>query len=73
MTSGENSRVSARREDRAGQDGAFLNRPCGAPRKLVNNSRLQAFGWEPSNALEKGIRQAIADASFNRATAESIN
>ena len=30
-------------------------KPDGAPRKLMNNSRLQKLGWKPTISLEKGL------------------
>jgi nucleoside-diphosphate-sugar epimerase len=34
------------------------SRPDGAPRKLLDTSRLTALGWRPAIALEEGIRQS---------------
>lgn len=36
-------------------------RPDGTPRKLMDNSRLRAMGWQPHFDLESGIRDAYAD------------
>jgi GDP-L-fucose synthase len=32
------------------------SRPDGTPRKLLNISRAQALGWQPSIELETGLR-----------------
>ncbi|MCY1552231.1 GDP-L-fucose synthase [compost metagenome] len=34
------------------------NKPDGAPRKLMDVSRLKALGWEASIGLEDGLRDA---------------
>ena len=34
------------------------SKPDGTPRKLMDNSRLQAMGWRPQINLETGIRLA---------------
>ena len=34
------------------------SKPDGTPRKLMDNSRLQALGWQPSFDLESGLRNA---------------
>jgi GDP-L-fucose synthase len=47
-----------------GYRGAFVydrSRPDGTPRKLLDVSRLQALGWEPSNDLRTGLELAYAD------------
>jgi GDP-L-fucose synthase len=38
-----------------------LSKPDGTPRKLMDNSRLEALGWKPSINLEEGIKVAYAD------------
>jgi GDP-L-fucose synthase len=43
------------------------SRPDGAPRKLLDTSRLQARGWQPKIALEAGIRSTYAWFLENRA------
>ena len=43
-----------------GFDGTVLwdkTKPDGTPRKLLDISRLKALGWEPTTALEDGIRK----------------
>jgi GDP-L-fucose synthase len=43
-------------------DGALVfdsSKPDGTPRKLLDSSRLRALGWQPSVALEDGIRLAF--------------
>jgi GDP-L-fucose synthase len=37
------------------------SKPDGAPRKLLDSSRLRALGWEPRISLEDGLRSAFAD------------
>jgi GDP-L-fucose synthase len=37
------------------------SKPDGAPRKLLDSSRLQALGWRPQISLEEGLRSAFAD------------
>lgn len=36
-------------------------RPDGAPRKLMDSSRLRALGWAPRIGLEQGLRHAYQD------------
>ena len=36
-------------------------KPDGAPRKLMDSSKLHATGWRPKYGLENGIRNAYAD------------
>jgi GDP-L-fucose synthase len=38
-----------------------INRPDGAPRKLIDSSRLHALGWQPKVGLEQGLALAYAD------------
>jgi GDP-L-fucose synthase len=37
------------------------SKPDGTPRKLMNSSRLNALGWQPSIRLEDGLATAYAD------------
>ena len=37
------------------------SKPDGAPRKLVDSSRLSALGWRPKVDLEEGLRAVYAD------------
>ena len=37
------------------------SKPDGAPRKLVDSSRLAALGWKPNVPFEEGLRAAYAD------------
>lgn len=37
------------------------SRPDGAPRKLLDSSRLAALGWKPKTALRDGLQAACAD------------
>ncbi len=36
-------------------------KPDGAPRKLMDSTRLQALGWSPTVTLERGLRLAYED------------
>jgi GDP-L-fucose synthase len=45
------------------------SRPDGAPRKLMDSSRLHALGWAPRIGLEEGLRHAYQD--FLRSSAAS--
>ena len=36
-------------------------RPDGAPRKLLDSSRLNKLGWQPKVDLEEGLRLAYAE------------
>ena len=36
-------------------------RPDGAPRKLLDRTRLKLSGWHPQVGLEEGLRLAYAD------------
>jgi GDP-L-fucose synthase len=38
------------------------SRPDGTPRKLLDSSRINALGWQPSIGLEEGIRRAYTAA-----------
>jgi len=35
-----------------------LSKPDGAPRKLIDSSRLNGLGWSPSVSLAAGLTQA---------------
>jgi GDP-L-fucose synthase len=37
------------------------SRPDGAPRKLIDSTRLHALGWQPRVGLEEGLAMAYAD------------
>jgi GDP-L-fucose synthase len=37
------------------------SRPDGAPRKLIDSTRLHALGWQPRVGLEQGLALAYAD------------
>ncbi len=36
-------------------------RPDGAPRKLLDSTRLKSSGWHPRTGLEEGLRLSYAD------------
>lgn len=38
-----------------------LSKPDGAPRKLLDSSRLNAMGWQPKIGLEEGLTRAYAE------------
>jgi GDP-L-fucose synthase len=44
-----------------------VDKPDGAPRKLLDVSRLAALGWRPRIVLEEGLRDAYAWYVENRA------
>ena len=47
-------------KDIVGFDGEIrhdLSKPDGTPRKLLDISRMKAFGWKPKTSLEEGIRK----------------
>ena len=44
-----------------------VDKPDGAPRKLLDVSRLAALGWQPQIGLEEGLRDAYAWYVENRA------
>lgn len=51
-----------------GFDGALsfdASKPDGTPRKLMDSSRLHAFGWNRARGLEEGIAQAYEDWQAN--------
>jgi GDP-L-fucose synthase len=43
------------------------SKPDGTPRKVLDVSRLKAFGWEPKISLDQGIQETIAyfEANYN--------
>lgn len=50
--------------DTVGYDGEIVfdtNRPDGAPRKLIDTSRLNALGWSAKRSLAEGLTAAYAD------------
>jgi len=44
-----------------GEIGFDTSKPDGAPRKLMDSSRLQSLGWQAQVALEDGLAQAYHD------------
>lgn len=50
--------------DTVGYEGRLitdLSMPDGTPRKLMDSSRLNKLGWQPSISLEEGLKMACAD------------
>lgn len=43
------------------------SKPDGTPRKLMDNSRINALGWRPGTTLEQGLSKAYADFCSNAA------
>jgi len=41
------------------------SKPDGTPRKLMDSSRLQSLGWEPSISLREGLQRAYKDFTTN--------
>ena len=47
-----------------GYDGRIIfdaTKPDGTPKKLMDSSRLKSLGWQPTIALDVGLKQAYAD------------
>ena len=44
-----------------GAIGVDPTQPDGTPRKLMDSTRLNALGWQPSITLEQGLAGAYAD------------
>lgn len=47
------------------------SRPDGAPRKLMDSSRLRALGWAPRIGLEEGLRHAYQDFLISSASSHA--
>ena len=58
---GELARMVAAVVGYAGRVVFDASKPDGAPRKLMDSSRLQALGWAPQVELERGLRLAYED------------
>ncbi len=43
-------------------------KPDGAPRKLLDTSLLNRFGWKPTTSLEQGLAKAYDDFKYNYAS-----
>ncbi len=41
------------------------NYPDGAPQKLMDSSKLNQFGWRPSNSIEDGLKKTYEDFLLN--------
>jgi GDP-L-fucose synthase len=48
------------------------SKPDGAPRKIMDSSRIRAMGWEPEIPLERGIAQTYAWFLSNKANQFSL-
>ena len=45
-----------------GYEGTFthdLSKPMGMKKKMIDNTQLIAFGWQPKTSLEEGIKQTL--------------
>ena len=45
-----------------GYEGTFthdLSKPMGMKKKMIDNTKLTAFGWQPKTSLEEGIKQTL--------------
>lgn len=54
-----------------GWDGEFIfdsSKPDGAPRKLMDSTRIHELGWKHSTDLESGIRKTLAWYHANKDT-----
>lgn len=49
------------------------SKPDGAPRKLIDSSRLNAMGWRPSVSLEEGLARAYAEYARLKTSSLSSN
>jgi GDP-L-fucose synthase len=49
----------------SGQIKFDASKPDGAPRKLMNSSRLNALGWKPQVTLESGLKKTYEDFRAN--------
>ena len=58
---GDLARLIARVTGYQGSIGFDRSKPDGAPRKLMDSSRLNALGWRPQISLEAGLRDAYAN------------
>jgi GDP-L-fucose synthase len=57
----ELARAVAKAVGYEGQITFDTSRPDGAPRKLIDSTRLHALGWRPQVGLEHGLAKAYAD------------
>ena len=44
------------------------SKPDGTPRKIMDNSRIQALGWTPKISLKQGIQEVYQWYLWNEAT-----
>jgi GDP-L-fucose synthase len=61
VTIGEVARLVADVVGYAGTITFDTSRPDGTPRKLMDSSRLQSLGWQPSVGLREGLGLAYHD------------
>jgi len=55
--------------DVVGYDGSIdydVSKPDGAPRKLMDSTRLQSLGWQPAIGLKEGLKRAYQDFIINQ-------
>ncbi len=67
ITIGEVAQAIAKIVGYSGQMAFDVSKPDGAPRKLMDNSRLNALGWQAQFSLEEGLKLAYADFQKNYA------
>ncbi len=61
VTIKELSKIVAKVVDYSGEIEFDLSKPDGAPRKLMDSSKLNSLGWHPQYDLEQGIKSAYQD------------
>jgi GDP-L-fucose synthase len=61
VTIAELAQTVARVVGYTGHIGFDVEKPDGAPRKLMDSGRLQAMGWRATVTLEDGLRRAYRD------------
>lgn len=71
VTIGELAQAIARVVGFEGELAFDTSRPDGAPRKLMDSSRLRALGWAPRIGLEEGLRHAYQDFLISSASSHA--